>query len=285
MSGKPLLAPDTNLLAYETGRRLLHGISIEVGYELAVLPEVYVEVRRRMSRIEESRWIDRLDRDPRFEDTAKQRIVEAAADGAGAAFDAELAAPDNAYLPLKETLSQGWQARRIAHNLPLGLVRNDLSSIEGDPLILAQAVIFGVALLSTNNLRTIDHNAVNEWASGQIGRNKRLVYSPDETLEELSEESRETRYRWTIAYGMRPSGGDEAVCRSEYEGCLDRLYGAGFQRTVGEARWEYETDAAFMGTLSAALEREGVEAATRSETRLAQGARDGAARAGWSLRR
>lgn len=44
MTHEPGFAVDTNLLAYPTSRRLLHGIALETGQRIFILPEVDKEL-------------------------------------------------------------------------------------------------------------------------------------------------------------------------------------------------------------------------------------------------
>ena len=240
------LALDTNLLAYPSSRRLLHGVALETGVSLVVLPEVYNETARRVGLIAGRHWEDELEADSRYADSDKQRIVDAAAEGAREWFEGELARDESVFAPLRETLDQAWAARRIARNLPTDSIRRRDRLAEGDPLIIAQAITFDVALLSTSNLDTIHHERINEWAS-TLGRNQRLLYLPDETLDGLAGDSRERIYEWTIAYGpCQADPTDENACRQDYEDAVQRLVGAGFAKSARQAQWDYEQDDRFM---------------------------------------
>ena len=256
---RPLLAPDTNLLAYETSRRMLHGIAQTTGHAIAVLPEVLIETQRRLTETAERGYLRRLAQDPRYNDATKQSITTAAGAAANAWFEEELAASESVYVRLTETLHQTWRSRLIAFNMPPGIVQGNPQPITGDALILAQAVAFDVTLLSTNNLHTIHHAKANAWAKQMTGRNRQLVYTPDETLDELSQGDEDTLYAWTTAYGMRPPNSDEAICRDAYEAALNRVYGAGFRNTSETARWHYELDPGFMASVHTARQHEGID--------------------------
>ena len=278
----PLLAPDTNLLAYETSRRMLYGIAVETGYAIAVLPEVFIETQRRVTETVEQSYLQRLAQDPRYHDATKQRIAAAAGSAAKDWFEEQLASPGSIYVRLTESLHQTWRSRLIALKIPPGVVRSNLRSITGDPLILAQAVAFDVTLLSTNNLRTIHHANANEWAKKMTHRDRQLIYTSDETLDELSQGSDDTLYAWTIAYGMRPPNRDEGICRNEYEAALNRVYGASFRNTSETARWRYENDPRFMASVHTARQREGVAAAALSEAQRQDKVLKAATQEGWA---
>ena len=261
---------------------MLHGIALETGYAIAVLPEVFIETQRRVADIAARGCRQRLVQDPRYDVATKQTIATAAGSAASAWFEEETAYPGSVFVRLTESLQQAWRARLIADNLPPGLVQGNLGNSTGDALILAQAVVFDVTLLSTNNLRTIHHADANDWAKQMTRRNTQLVYTPDETLVELSQGSVETLYAWTIAYGMRPPGRDEAVCRKQYEAALNRVSGEGFGNTSMSAQWRYEHDATFMASVHNASHREGIDAASLSEARRQDKVQRGMAQAGWT---
>ena len=257
---RPLLAPDTNMLTNETSRRMLHGIATETGYAIAVLPEVFNETERRVVIIAEQSLRRRLAQDPRYDDATKQRIAAAAGAATKEWFEEQLDHQGGVYVRLTETLHQTWRSLRIMDHLPPGIVKSNLRTSRGDALILAQTVAFDVTLLSTNNLHTIHHAKANAWAKQMTGRNRQLVYTPDETLYELSQGDENTLYAWTIAYGMRPPNSAEAICRNAYEAALNRVYGAGFRNTSETARWHYELDPGFMASVHTARQREGIDA-------------------------
>ena len=261
---------------------MLHGIALETGYAIAVLPEVFIETQRHVAEIAEQGCRQHLAQDSRYDDATKHRIAVAAGAATKAWFEEQLDHQGGVYVRLTETPHQAWRSWRIMDNLPPGIVKSNLRSSTGDALIIAQAVAFDVTLLSTNNLHTIHHANANEWAKKMTRRNKQLVYTPDETLDELSQDSDDTLYAWTIAYGMRPPGSAEAVCRNEYEAALNRVSVTGFGNTSMRARWHYEYDATFMASVHNASQREGVAAASLSEARRQDKVQRGMALAGWT---
>ena len=269
MNATRSIAPDTNLLADKTSRRMLLGVAHETSHAVVVLPEVFAEVRRRIAALTRAGWIDRLERDGRFTDGQKQMMVDGAATAAVTVFEAEVEESDNdALKALHPSRGQAWAAHRTARNLPPNVVRSTgTGSLEGDPLALAQAAVFDVPLLSTNNLETIWHRHANAWAASTFGRRTPLVYTPDEALVHLSNDSARLRYEWSLAYAMRlpAKATDELPMRDRYEDGLRRLYGAGFTQVADESRWQYEADPDFDASLRAAAGRRGVEPSARAE--------------------
>ena len=159
-------ALDTQLLAYETPRRLLHGIAAEIDAGIIVLPEVKREVGERLKTNEQGRWIEQLLDDRRYSDEQRERIVREAGAAAGEWFADELARTDNRWAAQDETLREAWEARLIARNLPVGVVKRSGLEPEGDRLIVAQAAVYGVRLLTTNNLKTINHKTSQKRTPG-----------------------------------------------------------------------------------------------------------------------
>lgn len=278
-----LLALDVNLLAYETSRRMLYGIALESGYQLTVLPEVHEELPRRIQAITQDRWDKILQGDGRYTNDQKEAILNAAKDEAVQAFNAQIGEEGCPFKLLTGSFEQLQAARRIARRLPRRIVRQPTGTIRGDPLILAEAMVFDVALLSTNNMNTIWHAATNEWVAKHLKRTTPIVYSPDETLNLISGPSGDLMYKWTMAYGLRPRdvGGDEMVNRTAYESALARIEGAGFGSTAETARWLYEDDPSFPRSLHKAQHREGVIPSAKLESQLVQPIYASAQAAGW----
>ena len=280
-------ALDTQLLAYETPRRLLHGIAAEIDAGIIVLPEVKREVGERLKTNEQGRWIEQLLDDRRYSDEQRERIVREAGAAAGEWFADELARTDNRWAAQDETLREAWEARLIARNLPVGVVKRSGLEPEGDRLIVAQAAVYGVRLLTTNNLKTINHKEANAWFAQTVGANHNVVQTPDETLDELSGGSHTRIFQWTLAYAEHWSAErirrGEHVLRETYEDALERLKGAGFEQSVAIARWEYENepDGGFAQSLREALERKTQTTARAPEERRRATIGKAAQRAGW----
>ena len=280
-------ALDTQLLAYETPRRLLHGIAAEIDAGIIVLPEVKREVGERLKTNEQGRWIEQLLDDRRYSDEQRERIVREAGAAAGEWFADELARTDNRWAAQDETLREAWEARLIARNLPVGVVKRSGLEPEGDRLIVAQAAVYGVRLLTTNNLKTINHKEANAWFAQTVGANHNVVQTPDETLDELSGGSHTRIFQWTLAYAEHWSAErirrGEHVLRETYEDALERLKVAGFEQSVAIARWEYENepDGGFAQSLREALERKAQTTARAPEERRRATIGKAAQRAGW----
>lgn len=102
MSASDSFAVDTNLLAFGTGRRLLHCLALENGISLVALPEVCAESHRVIARIQENRWERRLNVDTRYTSQGKSRIVQAVMSGAQQWLDDELKRDDNCLQPVAE---------------------------------------------------------------------------------------------------------------------------------------------------------------------------------------
>ena len=283
------LAPDTNLLSRETSRRILVGVTRELGDTLAVLPEVYREARRQVADAAQTRWIRRLKDDQRYSPAEKQQITQAAASAATRGFVLEVESPQSPFKLLEPGLEDAWAASRIAMYLPRGIVRGE-PTVSGDSRIIAEAAVFDVSFLSTNNLKTIWHDRANQWAARTLGRTTSLIYTPHRTLEVLSDSAQpadpaELRYQWMLAYGMRltgPAASLDAI-RTTWEFALTRIAGAGFQPTAQESRWLYEdqSDEAFRRSLAQAVGRKVVEVSAEAETRMSQPIFNAARNAGW----
>ena len=105
-----------------------------------------------------------------------------------------------------------------------------------------------MTLLSTNNFKTIHHDAANDWFKDVIGVPQPVVRMPDETIDVLAHNNRATANVWTLAYApdwtrdteALSTGGD--AVRTVYETALDRVQGAGFITTARNARWTYENE-------------------------------------------
>ena len=279
------LAPDTNLLVYRASRELLHGISLASGIALVVLPQVMLETRRRIRTVEEGYISKALQSDTRWDDAHKARIMLAAGQGADDWFVDEVQRDGNAYTTVDQSLDQTWATRRMATSLPPGVVRHNPPEAEGDPLIIAEALVHNVTLLSTNNLRTINHELANEWARTVSRSNSKLVHTPDETLAVLSEGDWKHVMRWTIAYGgTRLVERTEDRWREAFEATIGMVRGAGFGDTAERMAWFHETEPAFEGFVRTALDetRSSADQATASEQRKQAKVQAAMSKQGWS---
>ena len=282
------IALDTNLIAWETPRRLLHGIADETGFGITILPEVDQEATRWLVEKEEEAWFDRIGEDTSYTVAQREQIVNAASKAAAQWFKEELDRTDTPWRLQEETFEQGVRARRIARNLPAGVVRRGGIVARGDRLVIAQAAVHGVTVLATNNLKSIDHERANKWFTEKLRLNHAVVLTPDDCVTELADGNKKTTYQWTIAYGERwtsdvLAAGEDAI-RQAYEECLDRLTGAGFEKTAQKARWEYENEAKqqFLQNLHKALIQPSGRLAQKAERRRVEQIQRAAKEAGWN---
>ena len=79
-------------------------------------------------------------------------------------LEGELRLNDNLYDVVAPTVGQQMAARQVAANLPENSTASEPDELRGDPLIIGEAAVYGVNLISTKNLRSISHEKVNDWA-------------------------------------------------------------------------------------------------------------------------
>ena len=269
------LAPDTNLLCYPSTRTLLHGIALERDITLVVLPEVLEETCRRLRAIERGRIVDFFEAGTNLDDARQGEIVERAADQANAWFIDEIKREDTAYSAPENDWESAVKAVRIAKNLPRNIVPEAPPSPEGDALIIAQALVHKATVLSTNNLRTIEHELANKWVRKVTGVDDDLLLSPDETMRLLAKGDWRRVAHWIAMYNsrvyMRPAG----ERRRAFADSLKALDGGGFRESVLRSGWVLRTDQAFQSAMLAPI-RAGTEVEAmirRSEARLAEATR------------
>ena len=230
------IALDTNLIAWETPRRLLHGISKETDLSVTVLPQVHEEAAKWLVENEKDLWVERVGEDDAYTGTQREQIVERASEAVREWFEEELKRTETPWSLQGETFEQGVNARRIARNLPVGVVRRGPIEATGDRLVVAQAAVHGVTLLATNDLKSIHHESANDWFKNTLRVNHAVVRTPDECLKDLSNGDEKTIYQWTLAYGERWTAtvlqaGEEAI-REAYEECLGRLRGGRLRKDI-----------------------------------------------------
>ncbi len=234
-------ALDTNLLRYPTARRLLHGIALETGMRIFVLPEVHREIfdRQGIARSEIGRWQrkERKQKGTFLESTEVNSAIEAAA----LSWYSDLINSDNVFALLPDSQSiSGWH--RIAESIPEEVFKSGLARdpLEGDPLIIAQAVHFNVDLLSSNNLQTIEHDACNRWLL-QKGWNHPLIHTPSETISTLANGDVDVAYTWFMAHATNRAHESDDDNRQEFANALGILSRGGFRTT--DTRREEDSDA------------------------------------------
>lgn len=226
-------AIDTNLFIFPAARRLLHGIALETGKKIFLLPEVEREIteRRRICTAEVVRWRRRRKMlgTPILAEQAE--AIAAAIEAASLDWYAqELMRPNAVFRRVELTDGQAQNVERIAQSLPKeffkGLVEGE--PLEGDPLIVAQAIFCRVDLLSTNNLNTIHHEQLNTWLRSKGGWNHDLIHTPSQTVQEICGDDIQRVYQYFIAHGTNRVSEQEPENRTEFVRALNVLSSAGF---------------------------------------------------------
>ncbi len=249
------VAVDSNLLRYPTTRRLLHGIALETDTPLYILPEVHRELIDRAGLVRSE--LGRL----------KRRMAKQ-----GRAADEFVFRP--AIRDAVATWYEDLQRERT----------------DGDPIIVAQAIHYGIPLLSSNNLKTIDHAQCNEWIRHK-GFNGPAVSTPSETIALLSNRDTEVAYHWLLTHATNQVFENEPENRREFARALAVLNDGGFKETdtqkpVGSdafktitfrVRQLFERDGRFMSRLQSAVQSPHRETAIQTELDLNQAGFDIAA--------
>lgn len=247
------IALDTNLLAYETPRRLLAGAIASCGGEVVVLPTVYESTVRRLRHEEAAYWDTRLAAD--LIDTATALAVVAACEEAVERwFDAETATGNGPWARLDHDVATAQQARRIGRNLPPGSIKIGHRGELEDRNIVGEAIIADVTLLTTHNLESIDHEHINGWLTEVLRtRDTTLLATPDECIERLAHEHGLDRYGATLSHLLREPATGESRWREEYLAGLKRCEGAGLEGLAKRARWTYDQDEGFVERIETAM--------------------------------
>lgn len=241
------LALDTNLMLYPISRMLMHGIACEAGLQVAILPEVKTEALRGIGGVFINEWTGKFESQSGYRDKRKElRIIAAVTDAARNWLLSEMTNPETNYCEVALSQEQITEAAWIAHQLPDHVFDIDMWGRKGhgDPLIIGEAVVQNVELLSTNNFVNLDHEVVNNWVY-TVGRNSKILYDPNESLNELSKGNSFTCYRWFMEYGMRRIHTDHNANRSEFEDVLRRIHAAGFDAQASRVRRIYRADTDF----------------------------------------
>ena len=241
------LAVDTNLLLHPIGRMLIHGIACELDLQVAILPEVKAELLRGIGGVMINEWRERFEGQPGRRDRNKElRIISAVTAAARDWVLSEMSNPETSYHAVTLNQEQMTEAAWIAHQIPDHAFDRDLwgRKTQGDPLIIGEAIVRRVELLSTNNFLSIDHDVVNAWVP-TIGRNRKILYNPNESLAEFSGDNNFTCYRWFMEYGMRRIDAGDSANRSGFEDVLRRIRAAGFDAKAAQVRRIYIADESF----------------------------------------
>ncbi len=287
MSDLSPFAADTNLLTHSTSRRLLQGVALEREQPLYVLPEVLLEVKRQIAAVEARRCERQLDAqgDARYpEGETRDRIVASVGRAATNWFMLELMREDTAFKLLEPTFEHMRQSRKFAMLIPPRAVRDgriDYFEEGGDPVIIGEALAFGINLLSTRNFKSIDHEVINAWVTGELGRNSPLLYGPNETLEFLAGNNIGTYYQWMVTHGLNELHEvPELNHKAMYE-VFRRISVSGFEKCAFRAEQEFDVDSMFEHKVEIARQSRHHGAAMQSERRLRQATRSAAQDAGW----
>jgi len=225
-------AVDTNLLAYPTSRRLLHGVALETGRRIVLLPEVYKELadNRNLAQAEVERLARRdsalfMDLSASIEDILQMPALRW--------LEHDLQDEATPFVRVDAGEADRGQIAQIARGLPKQVFSGLQASnrgLDGYPTIVAEAMFFDIDILSSNNLNTIDHEALNRWLSEMTGRNQPLIYRPSTTIEALCENELEQAYRWFMAHGMNKVHAHDDDNRAEFAKTLRVLESGGFRR-------------------------------------------------------
>lgn len=224
-------AVDTNLLIYPTSRRLLHGIALETGSEIALLPEVVKEVieRRHLADAEMSRWERRRATRLRSLPVLQRDAIEEAISRAALEWWADISNRPP-FRILKTDRSGNRHMRDIAGSIPATVFAEprQRDELAGDPMVVAQAIYFDVDLLSSNNLNTMAREELNSWLVKK-GWNRPLIHSASDTIKALAGGNIDIAYTWIMAHGMKQMFDTEELNRDEFRKTLAILGDAGFR--------------------------------------------------------
>ncbi len=221
-------ALDTNLFRNPTPRRFLHGIAVETGETIIVLPEVKKELLKEDGHLASAEY-DRYERRV-AQPLEKERVIDCLL-AAVREWYAHLIMHANHIEEYPSSRPANEAVSKILRSFPPELFKQDVTSYEqdGDPKIVAQAIHFNVELLGSNNLRTISHRKLNMWLQKTKGWNNDLISTPSETINRLAQEDTQTVYRWIMAHAMNRVSNDVRDNRKEYKKALNILQAAGFR--------------------------------------------------------
>ena len=132
------IALDTNLIAWETPRRLLHGISKETDLSVTVLPQVHEEAAKWLVENEKDLWVERVGEDDAYTGTQREQIVERASEAVREWFEEELKRTETPWSLQGETFEQGvnappYRAKPTSRRCAEGANRSDGRPIGGRP--------------------------------------------------------------------------------------------------------------------------------------------------------
>ncbi len=261
-----VFALDTNLLVYPTARQFLSGVALELGEVIAILPEVYREITDggHLALAEAHRFNRRMRiRGADLSDEEKNEALKILQAPVRAWIDSVLLnSPPFISIPSDENVKQG--TRTIVDTMPTeafsGTIHRDTPA--GDRQIVAEAVYFGIDILGSNNLDTVDHQELNTWAKKR-GWNRDLIQTPSQLVLALASDNIATAYQWAMAFGMHKISSRPLQNQQEFSKTLNVLSRAGFQenrldafeRLVFKLKAHMRNDKSFEPSLKAALEQ------------------------------
>ncbi len=275
-------AVDTNLLLHPTPRRLLHGLALESGHSLLILPEVHKEVSRNIANSDLGKWRRREGQSASaaVRERANKQIRKAVEEW----YAGEIERPDTAFAkvePVVEGDSQ--QIRDIIQEMPFGAFRKGaIRDISGDPTIVAEAIFHDVDLLSSNNLESIAHDVINAWLRNDKGWNRSLLFEPNESIRELTRDDARVAYLWFLAHTMKGVHEREDQNHLLFRNALQAIKRSGFvEQSASGFRtilWRieryYERDQRFQENLEQAVASEHHRISLRSELRRLRALKD-----------
>ena len=268
-------AVDANWLLHPTPRRLLHGLALETGNSLLILPEVHKEVSRNIANSDLGKWLRREGQSA--SPHIRERTTNLIREGLEAWYTGEIERRETAFVSVSRNgPDEAGKIRDIIQEMPQDAFRKTvLNDIAGEPTIVAEAILYDVELLSSNNLESIAHEVVNTWLRTEKGWNRGLLFEPSETMRELVRDNAKTAYLWFMSHtlnGVRDSEAEnhlmfrnalQAIKRSGFVGQT----ASGFRTIVWQIERYYERDQRFQENLEEALSSAHHKVSLESELR------------------
>ncbi len=160
-------AVDTNVLAFPTQRRLVFGVALALNTPIVLLPEVERELTSRTLVVAEKVRIKRIakididDLPPGVRSTLRQKLKDQTN-----RWWQDI--PEGLIQRITFDARQDAKVEAFCESFPKKVFTTgiDRDPFAGDPRIAAQAIVANVMLLGTNNLKTIDHQKINEHLRG-----------------------------------------------------------------------------------------------------------------------
>ena len=268
------IALDTNLLAYETPRRIFSGAIDDCGGKIIILPTVAKSATRRLRAEEGAFWDAKLANGEIGPDEAN-RITEACQDAVVTWFNEEIMRNDTPWEAPEHDLHHRQSAARIGRNLPPRSIKTGRRGEDEDRTIIGEAIVEKVSLISTHNLESIEHEVINAWlVKATKARRSALLASPDECVKALTEHHGLDLYETTLRHTVRALPTERAHWRAQYEKGLRRYHGSGLSWTANKALWSLEWETAFEKRFAHAMR---ASATTRAQEERRLSARRSAA--------